>query len=478
MKKVMTIFIFTILLFGIMGFALAQTDTNNSGSISNDNSIEDNSNSDRSEIRERVRDGEVEREFRREIRTADGKKIEVERKIKIKGGETEIKTRLKVEGTGSNFSVVDSQGERHRVRVTPERLRTLMIERLKANNITEFSIEEIEHENIPKVVFKANSEHPGRFLGVFKLSVKAETQVDPETGEIVDVNTPWWVFLVSGDQITDANIVGNETLEDDLIADEEELEEEFDDVEVEEELEIEAETLNGSSEIKIELEFETDAGNTEAVIDEVLGKLTLTSEEIDEFLEIETSDEALDNEEEIEFEIEFEDDGITEAEFELRFFVESDSREVIVDAIMERLSSLDSESLSNIVEVESDGENDLEDEADEEESNEIEIDLIEENDSGESGEAELEEENGQVTVKISMTGFAQDVSQPAHIHTGECPDVGEIVYPLENIVNGESETTLNVTLEQLQSESPLGINIHKSVEEASVYTACGDLEFE
>lgn len=103
--------------------------------------------------------------------------------------------------------------------------------------------------------------------------------------------------------------------------------------------------------------------------------------------------------------------------------------------------------------------------------------LATQNNSGESGTATLTEANGQTTVVVEMTGFTANVSQPAHIHLGSCPKVGAVKYPLTNVLNGKSTTVLNATLSQIQSELPLGINIHKSAAEASVYTACGDLTF-
>ena len=108
---------------------------------------------------------------------------------------------------------------------------------------------------------------------------------------------------------------------------------------------------------------------------------------------------------------------------------------------------------------------------------EITVSLSEQNDSGESGTATLTEIDGQVVVSLSMQGSPEDVPQPAHIHTGSCPDVGSVSYPLSNVVNGESEMTLDVTLAQLESELPLAINVHKSIPESGVYTSCGDLEF-
>lgn len=330
----------------------------NDGNETDSDDKEDDGNKarERTETRIREKDGGVETEFKSEIRTADGERVKIERKIKIKNGEVEIKTKLKVEGKGSNFSIVDSDGERHRIRVTPEKLRMLILERLNASNITEFSLEEVEHKNIPRVVFKVNSDHPGRFLGVFRLAVIAETQIDPETGEILDVNTPWWVFLVVGEDIPDSDeIVGNETLEGEIVASDEELEEEFEDIEVDEELEINVKTFNNASEVKIELEFDTETSNTNDVISEILSKLTLSSEEIDSLLEMEDDDELLETEEKLKIKIESEDD-LTEVEFELRFVVNSDNREAVISAIIERLSSLTVENLNSVLVLESENE--------------------------------------------------------------------------------------------------------------------------
>lgn len=101
--------------------------------------------------------------------------------------------------------------------------------------------------------------------------------------------------------------------------------------------------------------------------------------------------------------------------------------------------------------------------------------LSEQNKSGVSGSAVLREENGQVTVTLSLTGAPKTTPQPAHIHVGKCPDVGDVKYPLTNVVDGQSQTTLSVTLDQLGNEEPLAINVHKSTTQASVYVACGDL---
>lgn len=106
----------------------------------------------------------------------------------------------------------------------------------------------------------------------------------------------------------------------------------------------------------------------------------------------------------------------------------------------------------------------------------VSVRLDPQNLSGESGMATLTEVNGKVMVNVSLTGAPSNVTQPAHIHLGSCPNPGAIEYPLTSLVNGQSQTTLNVTLGQLKSMEPLAINVHKSVSEVGTYVSCGDLK--
>ncbi|MBI4130443.1 CHRD domain-containing protein [Candidatus Roizmanbacteria bacterium] len=98
------------------------------------------------------------------------------------------------------------------------------------------------------------------------------------------------------------------------------------------------------------------------------------------------------------------------------------------------------------------------------------------NDSGESGLATLTEVDGKTQVVLQMENSPVDTAQPAHIHIGSCPMPGAVSYPLTNVVNGTSETLLEVDLATLRQQLPLAINVHKSGAEAKIYVACGDLE--
>ena len=96
--------------------------------------------------------------------------------------------------------------------------------------------------------------------------------------------------------------------------------------------------------------------------------------------------------------------------------------------------------------------------------------------SGRSGIAVLAEIQGKVKAVVNLSGPSGGVIRPAHIHVGSCPGVGAVKYPLTGLVDGSSQTDLSVSLDELMTQLPLAINIHKSSDEPSVYLACGDIK--
>ena len=93
-------------------------------------------------------------------------------------------------------------------------------------------------------------------------------------------------------------------------------------------------------------------------------------------------------------------------------------------------------------------------------------------DATQPGSVMLTPMGAQTRVTIDMQ--AGGASQPAHIHTGACPGVGAVTYPLTNVANGKSETTVNVSLTTLMA-SQFAVNVHRSPTEAAIYTACVNL---
>ena len=96
--------------------------------------------------------------------------------------------------------------------------------------------------------------------------------------------------------------------------------------------------------------------------------------------------------------------------------------------------------------------------------------------SGQSGTAVFQGDGDKTKIVLSMVGKKFSLPQPAHIHLGKCPTPGAVKYPLNNVVNGKSETVVAVSIEDLFADLPLAVNVHESVEKSSVYTACGDLK--
>ncbi len=103
------------------------------------------------------------------------------------------------------------------------------------------------------------------------------------------------------------------------------------------------------------------------------------------------------------------------------------------------------------------------------------VNLVQLNNSGESGTAILSEKGGYVTVTLNVVGSKNGMTQPSHIHTGTCPGIGGIKYSLKDVVNGGSTTILNVTMAQLKQQLPLAVNVHESTENFKNYVACGEI---
>jgi hypothetical protein len=97
------------------------------------------------------------------------------------------------------------------------------------------------------------------------------------------------------------------------------------------------------------------------------------------------------------------------------------------------------------------------------------------NDSGVTGSAvltDLGDGTTRVEVDVDPAGHPD---MPAHIHPGTCVDlVPQPLYPLSNVIDGESETILEVSLDELFA-GDLALNVHNSSQDFATYTACADL---
>jgi hypothetical protein len=107
-------------------------------------------------------------------------------------------------------------------------------------------------------------------------------------------------------------------------------------------------------------------------------------------------------------------------------------------------------------------------------SDEVVVDLEEQNGSGESGTATLTTDGEKTKVAIALDN-PSTAPQPAHIHKGSCAELDPTpAYGLENVVGGKSTTTVDRPLDELR-DGDYAINVHKSAEKLDVYVACGDV---
>ena len=96
------------------------------------------------------------------------------------------------------------------------------------------------------------------------------------------------------------------------------------------------------------------------------------------------------------------------------------------------------------------------------------LELVEQNDSGISGEVQLSPTSeGQLEVEIELDG-SEGGPHPAHIHRGSCDDLDpNPEFPLEDVVDGESETTLDISPTDLVADE-YAVNVHESAENIDV----------
>jgi len=106
-----------------------------------------------------------------------------------------------------------SNGEKKELRVSSKEAGDIARRVLNVERLEKIELREEVHRNIPRVVYNIETNRNGRFLGIFKMKARLEAAIDSETGEVVDVNIPWWIFLLLGDDEPDDEM--EEEMEDD-----------------------------------------------------------------------------------------------------------------------------------------------------------------------------------------------------------------------------------------------------------------------
>ena len=217
MKKVMLMFVIGMFM---ISFVFAEQGMSGQGSMDNGQDSEDNSgegmqaNVETSEmnqgegsavanqVRERVRSGEHMGE--------DGKQFRIEErdggKLRIGTGEkfADCDSELREERVGNRTRLKAklSNGRDAEVKIMPDRASERALERLRLKNCVELGGCKIELKEVGegegvRLAYEMKTERQARFLGLFKMKMNVEAQVNAEDGEIIRVKKPWWAFLAS-----------------------------------------------------------------------------------------------------------------------------------------------------------------------------------------------------------------------------------------------------------------------------------------
>ncbi len=91
-----------------------------------------------------------------------------------------------------------SNGRNAEIRIMPDTASQTALQRLNLRNCTGDCSIELEEANIGdqvRVVYKVQAQRNSKVFGIFNARMQVQVQVDAETGEIIQVNTPWWAFL-------------------------------------------------------------------------------------------------------------------------------------------------------------------------------------------------------------------------------------------------------------------------------------------
>lgn len=149
--------------------------------------------------------GKTKRKFKLEGDTDEYDiEVEVEDDIEIEDKVVDGKTKFRARLSNGNFSNIEFM---------PNHIREMILKRLRLRNQTNMTIrlQEKVHKNIPRVVYNVQTNENGRFLGIFKIAIRVNAEVDPETGEVLEIKRPWWAFLVTPQTDDNGEEENNET---------------------------------------------------------------------------------------------------------------------------------------------------------------------------------------------------------------------------------------------------------------------------
>ena len=117
-------------------------------------------------------------------RTNASTELELEQEL-TEGNQTKLKAKL-------------SNGERKELKIMPDEAETKIREKLRVKECTSENncSLELKEEN-QQLRYEMQIQRHSKILGIFSKKMRVRAEVDAETGELLQVDKPWWAFLAT-----------------------------------------------------------------------------------------------------------------------------------------------------------------------------------------------------------------------------------------------------------------------------------------
>ena len=99
---------------------------------------------------------------------------------------------------GTRFYAKLSNGRNAEIKIMPDTASQTALQRLNLRNCTDDCSIELKEANIGdqvRAVYEVRAQRDSKVFGIFGAKMQVQAQVDAETGELIQVNKPWWAFL-------------------------------------------------------------------------------------------------------------------------------------------------------------------------------------------------------------------------------------------------------------------------------------------
>ncbi len=133
-------------------------------------------------------------------------KTEANNQVRLEVGGGSAKSSMKIDQETTNgktkLTTQLSNGQNAEIKVMPDVASDVALKRLGLKTCSEengcsIELKEVGAGDGAKLAYEVRTQRQSKFLGLFGAKMQVQAQVDAETGEVLNVNKPWWAFLAT-----------------------------------------------------------------------------------------------------------------------------------------------------------------------------------------------------------------------------------------------------------------------------------------